>query len=168
MPIVTAATTYDHPNGETYILVINEALYYGTKMDHSLINPNQIRFNGLDFYDNPVRDEELKMQIDDDLYLPLTFKGTKCLFESRSPTRDELNQCVHFHLKSNKEWDPDEVDLRSLYKISQISKASRRDVFKVTTDTVYSNTNPTSFDTHELSEYNDPTSDQATLSEVSP
>ena len=43
VPIVSGATAWDDPHtGETYILVINEALYYGTKLDHSLINPNQL------------------------------------------------------------------------------------------------------------------------------
>ena len=29
VPMVTGAITYHHPNGESYILIINEALYYG-------------------------------------------------------------------------------------------------------------------------------------------
>ena len=168
VPIVSAATAYDHPNGQTYILVINEALYYGSKMNHSLINPNQIRFNGLDFFDNPTRDEQLCIQIGDDLFLPLDFKGTKCLFESRSPSRDELNNCVHLHLTSTKEWEPSEVDLRSLYKISETKKAVQRMVYKVKSNVVYSNMSPTSYDTHEQFEYLDPTSDEAILSEISP
>ena len=47
------------PNGETYILVFHKSLYYGSAMKHSLINPNVIRFNGLDFADNPMCDERL-------------------------------------------------------------------------------------------------------------
>ena len=49
VPIVSGATKYDHPNGQSYILIINEVLYYGRKMDHSLINPNQLRHNGIGF-----------------------------------------------------------------------------------------------------------------------
>ena len=79
VPIITGATAYDHPNGDTYILIFNEALYYGTSMKHSLINPNQIRFNGLDFCDNPMRDENLCIEIDEGLFIDLVaiyFKGT--------------------------------------------------------------------------------------------
>lgn len=36
--IVTGATMYHHQDGSSYILVINEALYYGKKLKHSLIN----------------------------------------------------------------------------------------------------------------------------------
>ena len=49
IPIVKGATAYDDPiTGLTYILVFHEALYYGLKMDHSLINPNQVRSYGVD------------------------------------------------------------------------------------------------------------------------
>ena len=42
VPILSGATAWDDPvTGQTYILVINEGLYYGNKMDHSLINPTQ-------------------------------------------------------------------------------------------------------------------------------
>ena len=51
VPIVTGATTYHHPNGQSYILVINEALFYGTKLKHTLLNPNQIRHHGHGFWD---------------------------------------------------------------------------------------------------------------------
>ena len=41
VPIVIGASAYTNTQGVTYILLINEALYYGDKMDHSLLNPNQ-------------------------------------------------------------------------------------------------------------------------------
>ena len=48
--IVTAATAYDCTRlHTTYILVFNEILYYGTALDHSLINPNQIRHYGIGY-----------------------------------------------------------------------------------------------------------------------
>ena len=44
LPIVSGATTVmDSITGNSFIMVINEALYYGKKIDHSLINPNQLR-----------------------------------------------------------------------------------------------------------------------------
>ena len=78
VPIVSGATAYDHPNGTTYILVFHESMYYGTKMQHSLINPNQVRFHGIDFFDNTVSDNELYIDMDDYTEIPLQFKGTKC------------------------------------------------------------------------------------------
>ena len=49
VPIVSGATAFDDTTtGLTYILIINEGLYYGSKLDHSLINPNQVRHYGID------------------------------------------------------------------------------------------------------------------------
>ena len=40
-PILSGATTVtDSITRESFIMVINEALYYGKKLNHSLINPN--------------------------------------------------------------------------------------------------------------------------------
>ena len=51
VPIVSGATAFDdRQTNETYILIFNESLYYGPKLGHSLLNPNQIRVNGLGFW----------------------------------------------------------------------------------------------------------------------
>ena len=42
VPIVTAAVTYTDSFGDSYILLIHEALYFPT-MKHNLLNPTQIR-----------------------------------------------------------------------------------------------------------------------------
>jgi hypothetical protein len=43
IPIVKAALAYDDPNtGETIVLIINQALYFGKHMDDILLNPNKI------------------------------------------------------------------------------------------------------------------------------
>ena len=52
IPIVTGATAYDKEDGNTYILVFHESLYYGNELDHSLINPNQVRHMGNNMWDN--------------------------------------------------------------------------------------------------------------------
>ena len=52
VPIVTGATAWSDSTGATFILIIHEALYYGMKLDHSLINLNQICANGIDVHDD--------------------------------------------------------------------------------------------------------------------
>ena len=42
LPVSTVSMGYRDENGLVFILVIHEALFFGTQMDHSLINPNQI------------------------------------------------------------------------------------------------------------------------------
>ena len=48
IPIGTCATAYTSTmTGETYILVHPEMLYFGPALDHTLLNPNQIRSFGM-------------------------------------------------------------------------------------------------------------------------
>ena len=115
VPIVTGATAYDDPiTGQTFILIINEALYYGSKLDHSLFNPNQIRFYGIDYWDNPF-DQQRKISIgpinSTGVVIPLQVAGTKIQFESRAPTAHELQTCLHIPLTSKNDWDPSSVVL---------------------------------------------------------
>jgi hypothetical protein len=43
VPIVQAATGYgNRDTGETTILILNEAIWMGDQMEHTLINPNQL------------------------------------------------------------------------------------------------------------------------------
>lgn len=63
MPIVTGASAYTNEAGMTYILIVHGALFYGDKLDHSLLNPNQIRANQVDYWDNPY-DRSKPLSID--------------------------------------------------------------------------------------------------------
>ena len=90
VPIVSGATKYNHPSGQSYILIINEALFYGRKMDHSLINPNQLRHSGI---------------------IPMEYQGTKLVFKTSVPTEQELNTLPHITLTSEQPWNPGEVRL---------------------------------------------------------
>ena len=90
VPIVSGATAWTDPSsGQIYILIINEALYYGTKLDHSLLNPNQIRKFGIPFWDNPF-DFDRGLQIDIQPPVTLTTKGTKIYFKSQVPNNNNL------------------------------------------------------------------------------
>jgi hypothetical protein len=54
VPIVQAATAYNVPEtGETVILIFNEAIWMGSKMENTLVNPNQLRVYGIKVHDNP-------------------------------------------------------------------------------------------------------------------
>ena len=86
-------------------------------MRHSLINPNQIRFNGLEFYDNPDRDEDFNVELDDDLKIPLRFKEIKCTFILHVPTRRELETFHNFDMTSDHKWEPQSIDLDNIFKI---------------------------------------------------
>ena len=54
VPIVTGATGYTSPiSGKRLILVFNKALWLGDQMQHTLINPNQLRSFGMLVKDEP-------------------------------------------------------------------------------------------------------------------
>ena len=85
--------------------MINEGLYYGNKLNHSLINPNQIRNYGIPLWDNAYdksRNGELSIELDESVKVRMRTQGTKTLFESRAPTREELQECPKIQLTSKK------------------------------------------------------------------
>lgn len=119
IPVVTGATSItDQETGEVLILVVNEALYFGNRMDHSLINPNQLRHHGIQVQDNPFdSDRILSIQglsaNDNEVVIPLNTKGTTILFESRTPTQQELDECTWIYLTSHSEWNPHTISFPS-------------------------------------------------------
>ena len=118
VPIVSGATAYDDPDtGYTWLLVINEGLFYGNKLDHTLINPNQIRHYQIDYWDNPYdRMHDLSIVIPGVLTIPMFQIGTKLQFQTRSPTTEELTNITdefRIELTSAQEWNPDSVQLSS-------------------------------------------------------
>jgi hypothetical protein len=111
VPIVQAATAYDNPEtGETTILIMNEAIWMGGKMDHTLVNPNQLRAFGLNVQDNLFSDAPIFIGTEGhEFMLPLTSKGTILGVTTRTPTDNELQTCPHITLSSEHEWDPQNV-----------------------------------------------------------
>ena len=108
VPIAKAGTVWTSPETEvTYILVFNEGLWMGDKMDHSLINPNQLRLYGVTVQDNPLCCSPLYMITEDgDFVLPLDMKGKNVMANTRMPTTEELHYCKHITLSSHHPWDP--------------------------------------------------------------
>jgi hypothetical protein len=53
IPIIKTATAYDALTGETFIIVLSQALHLGNYLSYSLIFPNQLRHYGLVVDDVP-------------------------------------------------------------------------------------------------------------------
>lgn len=106
------ATTWSDPGtGLSYILIIHQALYFGTQLDHLLINVNQIRITGLSVCDDPY-DRYRNIGIEtSDIFIPFSLDGNTLNFESHVPTEDELTNCPYIILTDDTEWDPNSVDL---------------------------------------------------------
>ena len=109
--IVEAGTVWTNPKtGKEYLIVLNEALWMGDVMSHSLINPNQIRHSGNALCDDPYyQHRKLGITLAED-FIPFVADGTILLFRTRSPTDEEIEVLPRIAL-TNKSWDPKNVVL---------------------------------------------------------
>ena len=108
--ICTAATAFDTSDGETIILVFGQGLWFGERMDRTLINPNQCRHFGIQICDDPMDPHrELGITMDDEYFIPMSMDGTTCGFVSRCPTVEELESSRTFILSDEQHWDPHHV-----------------------------------------------------------
>jgi hypothetical protein len=119
VPIVTAAIAYDDEiTAKTYILIVHQALYFGDKLEHNLLNPFQCQLNGINIKECPrildptaSDDSHSILFPKDELKIPLLLNGIVSYFPSRRPTKEEFERCPHIELTSNEpEWNPhDEI-----------------------------------------------------------
>ncbi len=110
--MVKAATVYTDNSGTTYILILNQALYL-SELEHSLLNPNQMRLNGVIVDDcpqhlsNPDRLSTHSIHFPaEGVRIPLEMDGVISRFATRVPTSEELNECQWLSLTGDQEWDP--------------------------------------------------------------
>ena len=121
VPIVTLAVAYDCPRtGQTAILIFHEALEI-PDMDLQLLNPFQIRDQGIIVNDKPLhqlnpdeREPTSHSIVSDDppFQIPLTLRGTMSGFEIRRPTWEEIDDpdALVIHMTSSIPWDPTSDD----------------------------------------------------------
>ena len=137
--VATCLTAYTDDYGRTWILVFNEVLWFGTTMDHSLINPNQIRMTGIPVSDDPF-DTTRKLGIaHDKLFIPFSTDGTAVYFDTRVPTHQEMAECTRIVMTGDTEWDPSSVRLAEVRtkeeeecrKICEIARQDPTSVFEI-------------------------------------
>lgn len=148
IPIATIATAYDCPlSGQVYILVFNEALYFGERMKHTLLCPNQMRDNGIIVEDTPKQYNNKSTHSiyipDRGLTIPLSMEGVVSGFDTRTPTADELdNVDNHIEMTSAMEWDPNSSMFASMekkaHKVSALSVSISAARIRKACDTVAS------------------------------
>ena len=153
VPIVHAATAWQSPHtGQTYILVFHEALWMGGHMEHSLVNPNQLRHFGTKVQDDPTSDRALSIITEDNGFcMELSMAGTVVYADTFTPSDQELQDCPHIVLSSAHAWDPHEVsfpkarrsldeEVGSMRLLSAIDSTGGRDsgLFSDTNDLVFS------------------------------
>jgi hypothetical protein len=105
------ATAWDDPTtGKVIVLYINEALYFGDKMSHTLLCPNQLRANGWTVQDVPKQfDAESAHAVIDPtgtFRMPLEMSGMISYLPMRRPTEKEIETCVSYNLTSDVPREP--------------------------------------------------------------
>ena len=104
--IVTGATAVDLEDGSTVICVFGQGLWFGDRMEKSLINPNQCRHYGVSLCDDPT-DPHRSLAIRKERFsIPMHIFNSSRGFESRRPTMEELESCPHVTLSDTHSWNP--------------------------------------------------------------
>jgi hypothetical protein len=143
IPIVQAGTAYDDPNtGETMILIINQGLYFGDSLPVTLLNPNEMRMNGLEVDDVPkhlAKDPTIATHSiyipEQDICIPLSMHGVISCLPVRLPTIQEIESCRWITLTSDMEWDPHSEEFENNERKAQESENTvttvERDIFAI-------------------------------------
>ena len=105
IPIAKCATVWTDPDsGREWLLLADQMLWFGERLDHSLLNPNQIREFGIRVCDDPFGHESIGIKTEK-VDIPFAKDGSVIYFESRVPTNEELHCLPTIELHSSN-WDP--------------------------------------------------------------
>ena len=117
IPVASAATAWDDPvTGLTTILIFNQGLWFGTKLENSLINPNQCRMHGIELCDDPFDPNRALSFVDPftETTVPMEFGHSVVYFKSRAPTMEEIRDLVQVEMTSEERWDPSTIGRKQL------------------------------------------------------
>ena len=81
----------------------------GDTLQHTLVNPNQLRAYGTTIQDNPFSPLPLSFDPTNGPVIPLTAMGTIIYCTTRTPSDHELSSPPHIILSSSSTWDPHNV-----------------------------------------------------------
>ena len=88
--ICTAVTAWKSHTDKVYILVFGQVLWFGERMDRSLINPDQCRSYGIFICDDPTDPHRTLGFETNTLNIPLFMEGTIVTMSTRCPYLEDL------------------------------------------------------------------------------
>ena len=66
VPVATGPTVWTNTtDGKAYLMIFHASLWMGDKLDHTLVNPNQLRAYGVSVQDDPFNTKPLSITTDD-------------------------------------------------------------------------------------------------------
>jgi hypothetical protein len=132
VPIVNASTAFtDEKSGQTMILRFNQVLWYGKKLGMSLINPNQLRHCGHTVSDDPTDKTRNFGIAGEDFLIPFNMEGTTVFFNSRVPTRWEMENCRMIEMTDDNPWHPADVNIGSLKTVPSNEQSTYRQISSI-------------------------------------
>ena len=109
VPVIKGSTVWSTTtDGTVYLLIFHESLWMGDKLDHTLVNPNQLRAYGVSIKDNPFDTKPLS-NTTNDASVELYSEGTIICGDTQMPTESELGRLPQLILTSPHDWDPRNV-----------------------------------------------------------
>ena len=126
VPIAQCCTVWTdvHNGGQEYLLVADQMLWFGPDLPNSLLNPNQLRANGLSVDDNPFSPDVFGISTDS-TFIPFDSTGTIVHFGSRVPTPFEMSHLPVIVL-TGPDWDPANIDMQSTRTREDVEMATVR------------------------------------------
>ena len=128
--ICSAATAWTDNTGQVFILVFGQGLWFGDRMNRSLINPNQCRAFGISVCDDPTDPHRSLGFHTDTITIPFSMDGSIASTKTRCPTQEELDTCPHIVLSDEDHWDPTNVT----FGIHSVTEEERNTVNQMTSD----------------------------------
>ena len=110
IPIAKCATVYTSSNGQSYLLIADQVLWFGTALPNSLINPQQIRSFGIPLCDDPWDPTRTLGMDTGNVFVPFETLGSTVLFVTHTPTDWELNNLAVIELTAP-HWNPSQLDM---------------------------------------------------------
>jgi hypothetical protein len=131
IPITSAGTAWVDPaTGQPYLLILNECLFFGDRLNHSLLCPNQLRSNGLIVQDTPTMfDNNSTHSIYDpvsDMTIPMDLKCAFSYFDSYAPALEEAMDMPVIILTSPTNWEQTAADFSNQHLVATITHVSER------------------------------------------
>ena len=116
VPIVLGSTTVTNSiTGNSFIMVLNKAIYYSNKLHHSIINPNILRFYGTMVWVNTFYPKSyLCLEACEVDTIDIIPNGTKIGFILHIPTEEDLSTLPNIEVISGSEWNPNTLKLGKL------------------------------------------------------
>ena len=135
VPLGTTATVWINPkNGQAFLLVLHQSLFFGDRMPNSLLSPNQLRSNGLIVNDVPLQfsGKHSIVHPTAELEIPLYMNSSFSYFETHKPSDDDLEHLVRVELTSDTDWmsykdtlrDNEPSQISSLYTATTVVEAA--------------------------------------------